>query len=88
MVRIITHNTFVNTRTAINIDSSNLTHHAISFTFQNNIIGHNTYGVFSSEYGTGDNTITNYFDAYPDLPAYHTDGARCCLTCRSRRTCW
>ena len=54
------HNTISNTRTPIIVDTPQ--YPDANFIYQNNIVAHNTYGVFSSEYGTGDNTITNYFD--------------------------
>ncbi len=55
------HNTINNSRTPIIVDTPQ--YPIANFIYQNNIVAHNTYGVFSSEYGTGDNTITNYFDS-------------------------
>jgi hypothetical protein len=54
------HNTFLNGRTTVIVDTPQYL--ATNFKFTNNITAHNTYGVFSSDGGTGNNTFTEYFN--------------------------
>lgn len=54
------HNTIINGRTLVAVDTPEYL--PTGFVFKNNIIAHNEYGVFSSEGGIGDNTITQYYN--------------------------
>jgi hypothetical protein len=55
------HNTVLNGRTPIIVDTPE--YPTTNFVFKNNIAAHNTYGIFSSEGGTGNKTIVGPFTA-------------------------
>src|SRR5688572_1722888 len=54
------HNTIIQGRTPLEVDSNNQTYPLTNFKFRNNIMAHNTYGVRSTN-GTGNPVFNLYF---------------------------